>query len=145
MSIEEHMTELKRMLVFEEEFSKTYHYFFDHFGENPDFIKSGKQHKSPDLKKLMQSIGRKAINENSLATNVMLLLDNEHRFVHGMCFFDGWMMTIFFFKEISMGMVAMARPPGGKPETLYARFTTFEAPNKSISLHSLSAPGSNMH
>ena len=52
MSIEEHMTELKRMLVFEEEFSKTYHYFFDHFGENPDFIKSGKQHKSPDLKKL---------------------------------------------------------------------------------------------
>ena len=143
---DEHMTELKRMLVFEEEFSKTYHYFFDHFGENAAFVTSGKHYNSADLKKMMQSIGKKAVNENGIATNVMLLWVREYNFIHGMCFFDGFTMTIFFFKEISMGMAAIAMPrKDGRPEILYTRFTTFEAPNKKISLHSLSAPGKSVH
>ena len=50
-TIEEHLTKLKKLLVFEDEFSNTFNYFFDHLAETLEFMKLGKRYKSPDLKK----------------------------------------------------------------------------------------------
>lgn len=136
---EEHLNELKRMLMMEDNFHKIYTYFFDHLGESLDFIRSGKREKNPDLKKILQAIGESALNEKVMVTRLVLTRVPEQRFYHGGCQLNGRMTTAFFFREIGMGMAAILRPDTTHG-MLFVRFTTFESPSKQLTLKGFSGP-----
>lgn len=138
-AFEEHLTELKRMLALEDEFSDTFKYFFDYLGENRDFVSLGKRAKNPDLKNIIKAVGESVLNEEVKVTGFLLTFLKEHRFYHGGCQVNGRMATVFFFREISMGMVAMLHSM--KTHNLsFIRFTTFESANKRLSLHGIAQP-----
>ena len=137
---EEHLIELKRILPVEDDFSNIYKYFLDHMGEDAEFMKLGKFYKNPDLKKIIQMIGKSFIGEEAVVTRILLRLLQEQHFIHGMCQVNDEMMAFFMFKDINMGMASMR---GSGAMVHFVRFTTFESPNKHLTLHNVS--GSSLH
>ena len=137
-AFEEYFSELKRLLAVEDNFSTTYKYFLDNMVEDADFMSFGKLYKNPDLKKIIQMIGKSFIGEDAVVTRILLRFLQEQRFIHGVCMVNEKMMAFFLFKEINMGMAAMA---GSGAMVHYVRFTTFESSNKHLTLHHLSGAG----
>ena len=145
LSIDERLAELARMLVSEKVFKKTYTYFFDNLTDDDDFMMMAKRTKNPDLKRIMQEIGKAFLQQEAVTITKFLTMPlPEQHFVHGVCHINGRLATFFFFKKFSMGMAAMVTP-GGEYSTLFSRFTTFETPDKRIAFHSLSVPGDGVH
>ena len=145
LSINERLDELAKMLVSEKEFKKTYTYFFDNLTDDDAFMMMAERTQDPDFKKIMQAVGQGFLQQTSVTITKFLSMPlPAQQFVHGVCHIDGRLATFFFFKEISMGMAAMVTP-GGEYNTLFARFTTFETPDKRIAFHSLAAPGDGVH
>lgn len=143
LSIEQRLNELKRMLVSEPEFTNTYKYFFDRLGNDVNFMKSGGREMGSNFEFIIKEIAESMIGQKVVIKMFLTMVLPEQRFVHGVCHSNGRLTTFFFFEEISMGMVAMMNPGG--EDTLFARFTTFKAPNKNISLHTLASSGSTVH
>lgn len=135
----DHINKLQLMLVSENDFSETYRYFFDYLGDDIDFIKLGKRDKSPDLKKILQTIGESIFEEKVTVTGFLVTQIPKYRFYHGGCQLNGHMAVFFFFRNFSMGMAGVSNADGPY-NTLLARFTVFEAPNKRLSLLSFSGP-----
>lgn len=136
---EKHLDELKRRLMVEENFNGTFGYFFDHLGENPDFLKLGKRAKNPDLKKIVQVIGKSVLDKEVIVTKVLLKFLQKQRFYHGGCQINERAAILFFFREINMGMVAMLHSTIDFNMS-FVRFTTFESPNKHLTLQSFAKP-----
>ncbi|MBF0427709.1 MAG: hypothetical protein HQL94_02190 [Magnetococcales bacterium] len=134
---EDHLNKLGSLLAHAEEFSDIFKYFLDHLGEDMDFIRLGKRLNSPALKKTLQSIGDRILNEKSILTKITATIIPQHQFIHGACFINGQLAIFFIFKAFSMGLLVKIHKKDGI-ETLLVRFTIFEAPNKEISLLSLS-------
>jgi hypothetical protein len=140
MSIDERLAALKNMLVIEDDFSGTCKYFFDHLGYNENFMRLGKVIKNQNVKQIMKSIGKSFLGKEVSVTKLSLMSFPKYRFTHGLCQIDGNITAFFLFREINMGMASMVDTSGRQDISLYARFTTFEFPNKSIYLQSLSGP-----
>ncbi|OQY56108.1 MAG: hypothetical protein DRR08_13885 [Candidatus Parabeggiatoa sp. nov. 2] len=118
---------LKEKLMTAEDFKEPWDYFFDHFGENPAFLKLGKKAKNSMLKAVITSIGQKVFQREDITVNHLLLTEiNAHKFLHGAGFIQGRVVTLFFFKDIDMGLFAMAM---GGAEISLARFTSLEIEN----------------
>jgi hypothetical protein len=66
---------LKDKLLLAKDFKEPWTYFFDHFGENPAFIKLGKQTKSPLLKKAVAQIGKKIFQREDITVGHLLLTE----------------------------------------------------------------------
>lgn len=135
--IEKYLDELKRMLMFEDEFSDTFDFFMDRLGQDASFMTSGKPYKNPDFRKVLHAVGTKVVKEEIALTKVSLKLFKAQKFICGLCQVNGHLMTVFFFKEVHMGMAVLANPDKG---LFFARFTIFEAPNKRMTLQNLSGP-----
>jgi len=115
---------LKEKLMTTEDFHQPWNYFFDHFGENPVFMTQGKQTENPKLKAVITSIGQKMFqHEEDMTIDHLLLMEiKEYQFIHGAAFIQGRFITVLYFKEIDMGLVAVM----GSPEISLARFTSLE-------------------
>ena len=133
------LDELKRKLIFEDKFSDTYNYFFDCLGENIDFMRLGKRDKSPDLKKIIQAIGESVFHKEVIITRFLLTRLPKQRFYHGGYYIDGRLSTLFFFREVSMGMAAIIHPESDV-NVSFVRFTVFESPSKHLTLKDFSKP-----
>ncbi len=119
----EKLSDLKDKLLTGENFSDTYNYFFDHFGENNEFMRMSKKTKHPVIKKIISSIGEQLFKKKVDVTHMMLLKFPKSDFYHGACFIDGKMGGIIFFQDIDMGMISIVKE---YPETLFIRFSTVQ-------------------
>jgi hypothetical protein len=118
------LSTLKEKLMIAKDFKEPWEYFFDNFGENPLFLELGEQAENPMLQAVITKIGQQVFQREDISVNHLLLTEIEtHQFCHGAGFIEGQVVTIFFFKDIDMGLFAMAL--GGSDISL-ARFTSLE-------------------
>ena len=114
---------LKLKMATISDFSAIYNFFFEHFGENPEFLKFGEQIQHPLLEQTLTQIAR-AIFKTKLSVpreGRFIHLPDQH-FVHGTCLFTGIVATFFYFEDIDAGMAAfLSFSQPGKTEM--ARFS----------------------
>ena len=128
---------LKEKLVNAKEFSDVFNYFYDHFGENMDFVHVGKEVKFPLLKQVLVKIGQLTIKDlNAKPSQFFVIRVKSHHFYHGGFQFDRKMVNFIFFKDIDKGMLIVTSFPLGS-KVLYARFSlaTFKDDISKISLN----------
>jgi len=113
---------LKEKVMTAKDFKEPINYFFDHFGENPDFIQAGKRANNPLLHNILIKVGEALFpGQNITVTNIMLLEVKSHQFFHGSCFIHGRITNVFFFKDIDMGMCAIVM---GGSNMMMSRFSS---------------------
>lgn len=102
-------------------------FFFDHFGDNPEFLALGKRGESPLLRSILVRLGRELFGPEGKLTSLHLEVLHEQRFTHGSCFLGGQPASVLYFSDIGLGSVAVTDPPTGR--THFVRFTEMgEAP-----------------
>lgn len=113
---------LKDMLVAAKDFRDPWNYFFDHFGDDPEFIrKVGRRAKEKGLIKVIAQVGRELFKKSTIAVSNLFLTEiPKYHFVHGSCFVEGRIATLMFFEDIDMGLIAVSM---GGDLTMFARFS----------------------
>jgi len=123
----EHLDTLKTKMTVSDNFMETFNFFFDHFGENPDFIQKSNPIENEMLMQATKIIAKQILGEEQIRlSNFMLLGLPDFHFFHGFGFVNRYMITIFYFDDICTGMAAFALFPPGNSETKISRFTCSE-------------------
>ncbi len=120
----EELEKFKEVLVKNDNFRDIYTYFMDNFGEDPDFLQYGKVKKNPILKQLMKSVAEKLFKKDVEIIHLLLHKIPKTSFVHGPCFINSKMASVFYFEDIRVGMLIVAQFNG---ETQFIRFSGMEA------------------
>lgn len=129
----EKLETLKDKLRNENEFSKTFQFFFDRVSRDADFMGAGKKVKYAHMKNLLKAVCEELFDETPAITGLFVIRLRRDRFYHGSCFLNGRMTAFFYFEEIDMGMVAVTISLSGLMK--YARITSTPiGPDKAIIL-----------
>ncbi|MCU0495206.1 MAG: hypothetical protein MUD01_26770 [Chloroflexaceae bacterium] len=119
------LNKLKLKMTEEKQISDVFTYFFDHFGENEEFLKLGK----PKRHELVEQVVGKTVGNLLKLKNVAVMYNfllihiPEQSFYHGGCMIGGKMVMIIYFDDIQMGCISVAMSfQGGK--TQFVRFST---------------------
>lgn len=113
------LDELQERLTTAERFADVMDFFFDEFGENPEFTALGKRAKSPFMNAVVQRLAEEFLGPGTRVTGKNFVLLKKQRFLHGSTRFNGHMVVLFYFKKIDMGLLCCQ--VGG--ESRFARFT----------------------
>jgi len=122
---------LKQMITVETDFRKIWEFFLDHFGEDVEFIGSGRRltdQKHP-LFTAIKAIGRQILARNNIAsdplriTNQLLIQLPDYKFIHGGMIVQGRMANVFYFDDIKVGIMYMMME-----QSEFARFSLAKAP-----------------
>lgn len=116
---------LKEKLMLAEQLSEVWDYFFDHFGESPEFIALGELKESPLLESILERLGTELFGPGASLQAVQLTYLSEHQLAHGSCFLAGRLATVIYFADIGMGTVAV--DDRGTGLTQFVRFTQMGA------------------
>lgn len=117
------LSKLKELLMASDNFSEINHYFYDHLAENPAFLKSCKKAKNPVLKAVLKKIGERVFKEEEVrVTGIMFMRPQRTPFYHGAFQVNGRFSSVFFFKDIDMGLAAISVSMGSS-EIKYVRFS----------------------
>ncbi len=120
------LEKLKDLIVSAESFGDPWDYFFDHFGDKPDFMSLGKPAEHPILQAVVEKLAREIHKGASTVTvtKPMLVRIETHQFIHGSFFVQGRMGVLIFFEDIDMGLMSLSAESPDAP-TLMMRFSTF--------------------
>ncbi len=110
--IEDRLLRLKERVLDAEEFSAVFEYFMDEFVDDPEFLEHGKLvTKAPRLKAALRQISRQIFPEGRhQVTQIMLKHLKRHQFFHGTATVNEQLATVFFFRDLGFGMVAITAP-----------------------------------
>lgn len=122
----ENLRTLKEMVQTEEDFGKTFDYFFDHLAGDREFAAAGKKTKHNVLKQLMGGVGRRLFGENAKVSSMFVVRLRRERFYHGSCLLDGQIAGFFLFEDIDKGMAGVTMSLSGGMH--YVRFSTTRIP-----------------
>lgn len=121
----EKLDELQNKLTTAESFADVMDYFFDHFGENPEFMTLGKRVKSPLMSAVVQRVGQELLGRGVRVTGKHFVLLKKQGFIHGTAHLNGRLAVLFFFKGLDMGMLVCQVGD----ESKFARFTSYMIKN----------------
>src|SRR5260370_93260 len=116
---------LKDKLAAATNFSDVMVYFFDHFGESPEFMGLGESGRVPFLESVLAEVGKQLYKDSGLTTlaiDFRLVRIPEQNFVHGAVTMGGKPANVIYFEEVHMGLLTViwsVQPP----ETKYVRFS----------------------
>jgi hypothetical protein len=117
------LDELKMELLYSEKIEDAFTFFFDHFGESPEFIEMGEAVTEVPAKLLaaLEAIGQKVFpGQEGVLVDVRLVRLAERQFVHGTGTLGGLLLSVLLFEDTDLGAVALMREP---TKVLYSRFT----------------------
>ena len=100
---------LKRKLLQDEDISLALTYFFDNFGEDPEFFDHSKACKNMLLESVIQHIGGRLVAAKrpvSLQRLSMLNIPGQ-QFYHGSCTIKGQQVAFIYFDDIKTGCLGM--------------------------------------
>ncbi len=126
------LEDLKEMMQVEEDFAAIWKFFFDHFGENPEFVALGAQAGDAMrlfLEPILESICKQLVNREVMATQFILTEFPDQKFYHGPCLTDVGIAVVFYFDDLKMGMFSLT-PGLGSGLVHYGRFSTLPAAAK---------------
>jgi hypothetical protein len=113
---------LKSQLLQATDFLPVFDYFMTHFGENPQFMTMGERTRHAVVEATIAETFQRLYGTPLPAGQLLLTLLPKQRFVHGGGFFDGKVVTVLYFDDLQMGLLAVAMPFGSS-EIKLARFT----------------------
>jgi hypothetical protein len=119
---------LKDKLIHATQFADVMNYFFDHFGDHPEFIALGERVEHPLLEGIMEAVTQQLFGRPAPITHLALTRLPEHGLVHGGAKLGGKLATVLYFEDVCKGLLAViwsVEPP----ETKFIRFTGVPAPN----------------
>lgn len=120
---------LKDKLVTAEDFNEPWTYFFDHFGTDPEFMNLGHKADPTFLEEIIQQVGQQLFQGNVTLSAMLLTEIQDYQFLHGTCVLQGnrgsRLVTIMYFKDIDVGMLALTSSPMSG-QVLFARFSTIK-------------------
>jgi hypothetical protein len=126
------LEELKDKMQIEEDFGAIWKFFFDHFGDNPEFMGKGEranQDMHQFLEPILESICKQAIDREVMVAQFILTEAPGTRFFHGPCLTDAGIAVVFYFDDVKTGMFSLT-PSLGSGLVHYARFTTIPVTDK---------------
>jgi hypothetical protein len=119
----EHLQTLRRRLFQDSELGPIWHYFMDHFGEDPEFHKLGIcLNRHAFLEAMLGQVAKQICTGVMLTMQLRLL--PEHEFIHGGFQLGGRLCGLVFFEKDQIGLAAISEL--GKPEE--SKFIRFSAP-----------------
>lgn len=114
---------LKEKLVNCKNFNEVFNYFYDHFGENKEFVHAGREVKYAELKQVLIKVGQLTIrNLNAKPSRFFIIRVKSHHFYHGGFHLDRKLVNFIFFKDIDKGMITISSFPVSS-EVLFGRFS----------------------
>ena len=108
------LQELKSLIQTAEEFSEPWEFFFDHFGDHPEFLDLGKPVKSVLLTKLCKMVAKKLYGSSGQVVQKRWVFLKPHRFLHGTAIVGGQMVMAIYFTDIEMGLLSFQTPQGSQ-------------------------------
>jgi hypothetical protein len=112
---------LKRALVDAKNLADVQEYFLTHFAEDDKFMDLGKPVYDAFLESVIDQVMEQVFESKVIMRQVMLIKLPEYHFIHGSCVVEGRFLSVFYFEEVPIGMVAVASfVPGVNP--VFARF-----------------------
>lgn len=116
------LKQLQEQMATAEEMSTILKFFMDHLGENPEFIRRSQKAKHEIVKLILTSLCQDLFGQQSKVTGLMLFNASNTRFFHGACQMEGRLVTVLYFDDIEMGLIAIMSGPAFGQLT-YARFS----------------------
>lgn len=113
--------ELRERIIKEKDFGKLLNFFFDHLGEDPEFIARGKPARHEVLELAIERAVKEMIGKHAKIRQLLLVFVPEYRFYHGSFVVDGNIGTVFYFDDIQIGLMNVAM--GFTGEIRMARIT----------------------
>jgi hypothetical protein len=126
------LEDLKEKMQVEEDFGTIWKFFFDHFGENPEFMTLGSRADETMrlfLEPILEGICKQLVNRDVMAAQFILTELPDQKFYHGPCLTDAGIAVVFYFEDLKMGMFSLT-PGLGSGLVHYGRFSTTPAPGK---------------
>jgi hypothetical protein len=126
------LEDLKEKMQIEEDFGTIWKFFFDHFGENPEFMTLGSRADETMrlfLEPILEGICKQLVNREVMAAQFILTELPDQKFYHGPCLTDAGIAVVFYFEDLKMGMFSLT-PGLGSGLVHYGRFSTIPAPGK---------------
>lgn len=104
----ENLTNLKKRILTEANYSETFDYFFSHFGEKENFHEMGAPSSNSLLPNVLKRLGKKYFGDNVKLTDYRMTELLGHNFIHGICSIGGKLSMIIFFTDIKMGLASLS-------------------------------------
>ena len=115
------LDDLKERLTSAEQLGDIWDYFFDHFGENPDFIALGKLKRVPLVRDILRKVAKELFGEGAELRTLRLTVIREKKLAHGTCLLAGRLTSVLYFGDVGMGSLAVTDQKTGM--THFVRFT----------------------
>jgi hypothetical protein len=113
---------LKDKLATATEFTDVWSYFFDHFGEDPEFIHAGDRAEHPFLSAIIAQIGEELFGRKVPVDNLLLTHLTNHAFYHGAFTIGNRLGNVIYFDDIQTGLLTVL-VSAKSSETKIVRFT----------------------
>lgn len=125
------LSNLKYKLIRSQDLGEIWEYFWDHFGEDQNFIVLGRSTRHEFLEKVLKQVARKMFGKRARLTHVMFFRVPKQRFIHGTCRLDGKLSSVMYFEDIRAGCVAVVTSDvESESETQLARFKASSTPRR---------------
>jgi hypothetical protein len=117
------LAELKIKLVTATNFKTIFNFFFDHFGENEEFLKVGGPKHNELLQQVLVTSAQSVLKKSAIIVNNLLMVYvEEKQFYHGCAMFNHMLVNFFYFEDIDAGLLALA-PLSSEAESVIIRFS----------------------
>jgi hypothetical protein len=125
------LKELKHALLHEEELSRVWRFFMDHFADRPEFAEFGEPARHAFVEAVLTQVGQQLFGRDGAISGLLLRWNEEHQFLHGGFSMGSRTGGVIFFGDIQTGMLAV---PEGYPSinVKYARFSGAPMPKHRI-------------
>lgn len=117
------LQELKRKLMKEKEFSKTWLFYMDKFADHPEFLEVGVPVKHEFLEAAILGICQKMFSKNIKVSASLIIHIEQYQFFHAPIQVSGRSGGVIFFADINMGLLAITAKNPPTAEVLYSRFS----------------------
>jgi len=105
-------------------FSDVFNFFFDHFGEVPEFFECGEPADDPVLIKLISVVSGELFKTQRIElANMRLIEIKSEQFIHGPLMINGAMATVLYCTALQKGILCIQRP-SKRGYTEFIRFTS---------------------
>ena len=115
---------LKQKLVQDDDLSKIWLFYMDHFADHPEFIELGEPANNAFLEAVVPQICQQIFGgEIGVINNLFLIYIAEHQFFHGPIEVERRPGGVIYFEDEQIGLLAVSAdfPPTG--EVKYSRFS----------------------
>jgi len=118
-------------LVAEDDFHAIYTYFFDHLGENLEFMKMGQQKRNKRLEQALALAAQSALGTKTVVMQNLFFINlPKKRFTHGGGMMNKHLANYIYFDDIDVGMLTLAPFPPARGDTKMVRLSLHQVGGK---------------